>query len=316
MKKGFTLMEMLIVILLGMLIIGAIVGLYAAHQKVQAPIKMTSDIIEIQRTGMAQLEWVFSRWGTGTPCYNYNATNSTSPVVCTRIVDCRVNGTFVYPPPSSLCVTIRDGSPCDELWFYANLEGVGVVSNVYRDTAQLVSCRLKTTDNNNCYYIIRYGKFFVDDSNKTNILVFRLNGLNENEQNLECLDAEYLNPYKYNAEISINATIYNGIINGENWLQLQGGDILVRVPKRVHLYCENGRDGRLWLKMDLEDMAENCRANEPSIDISPVERFDAEIIPTPLANIASIRVQITFRNFENPGSPNYRTYIVERYFGR
>jgi prepilin-type N-terminal cleavage/methylation domain-containing protein len=325
MNKGFTLIEMLIVILIGVLIIGVIVGLYIAHQRVQGPIKMTSDITEIQRAGITQLEWIFSRWGTGTPCYNYNGTNSTNPVVCTRVVSCDARCDTenpTYPPPSSLCVTKVSGEPCDEICFYANLEGVGVVGNVYRDIAQLVSCRLKTRENNNCFHIIRYGKFFTDDNNKTKVLIFKLKNLSP--ENVECLDEKYLNPYEYNAQVSRNATIYNGTIGNQTWLWLEGGDIIIRAPKRVHLYCENGPDGRLWLKMKLTDIAKilkqnlenNCNGIE-TINIAPVENFKAWVeYPSNSSHLASIRIRITFRNFENPGTPNYRTYTVERYFGR
>ena len=62
MKKGFTLIELLVVILISALIMGAVIGLYIAHQRLQAPAKATSDIMEIQRAGLAQLEWIFSRW--------------------------------------------------------------------------------------------------------------------------------------------------------------------------------------------------------------------------------------------------------------
>jgi type II secretory pathway pseudopilin PulG len=336
-KIGFTLIEMLIVILIGVLIIGVMVGLYVAHQRVQGPIKMTSDITEIQRAGIAQLEWIFSRWGTGTPCNDPTRAN-----ICTRIRPCDINGNFSYPPPSSLCVSIRSGSPCGEMWFYANLEGVGIISNVYRDEVRLVSCRLRTDENNNCFHIMRYGRFFRDANNNAIALIFRLTGLAP--QNAECLDARYLNPAEYNARASRTATIYNGnIINQQgqpqDWLLLEGGDIIIRVPKRVHLYCGTGPDNRLWLKMDLTDMAENCTANEPSINISPVESFRPFImIPigggneivdntfgrnNPQSNstylnspLGVIGVEINFRNFENPNSPNYRNYRIIRYFGR
>lgn len=325
MKKGFTLIEMLIVILIGILIIGIIVGLYIAHQRFQTPTKMTSDIEEIQRIALAQLEWIFSRWGTGTPCYNYNETNSTNPVTCTRVVQCDTRCDIenpTYPPPSSLCITKVSGEPCDEICFYSNLEGVGVVNNVYRDIAQLVSCRLKTQNYNNCFHIIRYGKFFTDDNNKTQILVFKLNNLTP--QNAECLHENYLKPEKYNAQVSRNATIYNGTINNQNWLLLEGGDIIVRAPKRVRLYCDSGPDNRLWLKMELKDLAQilnqnlegNCNGTE-YINIAPVENFRAWLeYSSNNTQLASIKIRITFRNFENPEAPNYRTYTVERYFGR
>ncbi|GEM_PF-595175 len=342
MKKGFTIIEMLIVILIGVLIIGVMVGLYVAHQRAQVPTKMVSDILEIQRSGIAQLEWIFSRWGTGTPCNDPTGAN-----ICTRIRPCDIENVCdiktnpqnpnCYPPPSSLCISISNGTPCSEVWFYGNLEGMGIASYVYRDRIRLVSCRLKTENNNNCFHIMRHGRFFRDANNQNVALIFGLSELSE--QNAECLSPSYLDPATYNADANRVAVIYNGNIlnqagNLQNWLLLEGGDIIIRVPKLIHLYCETGPDGRRWLKMDLTDKAENCNANEPAINISPVENFYVSIVTsneeiTDTSQIdnpqdsnylnlssASIKVDITFRNFENQTSPNYKTYRIIRYFGR
>jgi len=332
MKKGFTLIELLVVILISALIIGAVIGLYIAHQRLQAPAKATSDIMEIQRAGLAQLEWIFSRWGTGTPCNDPTGAN-----ICTRIRPCDINGNFGYPPPSTLCVSIRSGNPCSEVYFYANFEGIGIVNSIYRNEVRLLSCRLETEDNNNCFHILRHGRFLRNANNTDEVLIFGLQNLDN--QRAECLDSQYTNPANYNAQCSRNATIYNGFIMNQagefqNWLLLEGGDVIVRVPKRVHLYCENGPDNRLWLKMDLTDMAEMCNQDEPALNISPVENFHAtlivgeeEIDDTFLRNNPSsanylnatsgaIRIEVTFRNFEAQNSPNYRTISVERIFGR
>lgn len=337
MKKGFTLIEMLIVILIGMLIIGVLVGLYVAHQKIQVPTKMISDISEIQRAGITQLEWIFSRWGTGTPCNDPTGAN-----ICTRIRPCDINGNFhFYPPPSSLCISIRSGDPCSEVWLYGNLEGIGIASNVYRDRIRLISCRLSTEGNKNCFHIMRHGRFFRDANNQSKVLIFGLSELNR--QNAECLDPSYLDPSFYNAEANRISTIYNGFIqnqagNLQNFLLLEGGDIIIRVPKLIRLYCNtNPNEGRLWLYMDLtynfSDIPQNCLINE-TIEISPVENFRVSIV-TPNEQITetfprnnpqdgnylnlsvgSIKVDITFRNFEDPSNPNYKTYQVIRYFGR
>lgn len=324
MKKGFTLIELLVVILISVLIIGAVTGLYIAHQKIQAPTKAMSDIVEIQRAGMAQLEWLFSRWGTGTPCNNLAN-------ICTKIISCDINGTFVYPPPSSLCVTIVKRDPCDELYFYANLEGLAIVNDVSVNKARLLSCRLKEKDeegNKYCFYIMRHGRFFRDASNNSQVLIFGLENLNP--QNVDCIDYQYTNPATYNAECSRNATIYNGaILQGgipQNWLLLEGGDIVMHIPKLIKLYCERDEKGILWIEMKklmpgidvpgINPIPENCTKDlniiqkEPPIRISPVESFKVS------SESNGIRVEIVFRNFENPTSPNYQTMRVVRYFGR
>jgi len=42
-KKGFTLIELLIVLVIASLILGALVGLYIAQQRIQTPLKSTSN---------------------------------------------------------------------------------------------------------------------------------------------------------------------------------------------------------------------------------------------------------------------------------
>ncbi len=335
-RKGFTLIELLISILIGILIVGAITSLYIVSQRLQNPAKSASDIIEIQRAGMAQLEWIFNRWGTGTPCNDPTHANICSKV---RACDLYSQGNYTYPPPSTLCISIHHRNPCDEVVFYANLYGMAIVNGVTSKKAHLVSCRLQTENNNNCFHIIRYGKFFRNMNNQSQVLIFGLKDLSS--QNAECIDSTYSDLQKYNAEINRNATIYNGYIQNQhgqpqNWLFLESGDVIVRVPKRVRLYCKE-KDGIKWLMMDLTDMASQCNATKSEIQISPVVQFHVSIVynnteindtANPISKIdpsstdyinfpyASVKMDIVFRNFEPEGSKNYRTLRIIRYFGR
>ena len=347
MKKGFTLIELLIVLVIASLILGALVGLYIAQQRTQTPLKSTSDVVGIQRGAMAQLEWLFSRWGTGTPCNDPTGTN-----ICTRIRPCTINGIFTYPPPSTLCVSVKNGTPCGEIWFYANFEGVAIVNKIGVESgvekAHLLSCRLKTEDNDGnkyCFHIMRHARFFRDTNDTAKALIFQLSGLDN--QNAECIDEEYTNPTKYNAECNRNATILNGNIANQhgqpqNWLNLEGGDIIIHLPKLIHLYCES-EDGIYWLKMEKlfpnNVIPNNCTKDRniigETIWIAPVARFTPSILvkdespitdtsgrDNPLsanylnAETGAVKLDITFRNLEDQTSPNYRTVRVIRVFGR
>ena len=345
MKKGFILIELLIVLVIASLILGALVGLYIVQQRIQNPLKSTSDVVEIQRNAMAQLEWLFSRWGTGTPCNDPTGTN-----ICTRIRPCTINGNFTYPPPSTLCVSVRNGNPCGEIWFYANFEGIAIVNNVYRNKAYLLSCRLKTEDNNRnkyCFHIMRYARFFRDTNDNDKALIFQLSDLDN--QNAECIDEKYTNPTIHNAECNRTATILNGNITNQhgdpqNWLNLEGGDIIIHLPKLIHLYCES-KDGIYWLKIKKmfpeNVIPNNCTKDiniiekEKPILIAPVVNFTPYILvkdESPItdtfgrdnpssanylnAETGAVKLDITFRNLEDQTSPNYRTFRVIRVFGR
>ena len=351
MKKGFTLIELLIVLVIASLILGALVGLYIAQQRIQTPLKSTSDVVEIERNAMAQLEWLFSRWGTGTPCNDPTGTN-----ICTRIRPCTINGNFTYPPPSTLCVSVRNGNPCGEIWFYANFEGMAIVNKIGVESgvekAYLLSCRLKTEDDNGnkyCFHIMRYARFFRDTNDTDKALIFQLSGLPDNQQNAECIDETYTNPTIHNAECNRNATILNGNITNQHgylqdWLNLEGGDIIIHLPKLIHLYCEP-ENGIYWLKMKRmfpdNVIPNNCTKDrniieeEEPIWIAPVGNFTPSILvkdESPItdtfgrdnpssasylnAETGAVKLDITFRNLEDQTSPNYRTFRVIRVFGR
>ena len=347
MKKGFTLIELLIVLVITSLILGALVGLYIAQQKTQTPLKSTSDVVEIERNAMAQLEWLFSRWGTGTPCNDPTGIN-----ICTRIRPCTINGNFTYPPPSTLCVSVRNGNPCGEIWFYANFEGMAVVNRIGVESgverAYLLSCRLRTEGNDGdrfCFHIMRHARFFRDTNDNNKVLIFQLSDLDN--QNAECIDEEYTNPTVHNAECNRNATILNGNITNQHgqpqdWLNLEGGDIIIHLPKLIHLYCE-AENGTYWLKMEKmfpdNVIPNNCTQDRniigETIWIAPVVNFTPSILvrgEAPItdtsgrddpssadylnAETGAVRLDITFRNLEDEDSPNYRTVRVIRVFGR
>jgi len=348
-KKGFTLLELVIVMLLGLFIVGIILGLFIVSQQLQTPGKSVSDVVEVARSGMAQLEWIFSRWGTGTPCNDPTGANT-----CTRIRACDISGNFSYPPPSTLCVTIRAGKPCGQIWFYANLRGMAIVNNIYRNEAHLLSCRLQSKDENGnhfCFQIMRYGRFLRDYEHPKKILFWRLNDLNH--QNAECLSEEYLNTYKYNAESdrkveALNGKLQNATGGLTNYLLLEGGDMLLNIPLLIHLYCSPpDKNGIIWLEMDEifpkwdKEIPSYCSADIKAaqtyhIKIAPVTSFfpylvfnskngikevnDTSSMSNPNSSNyldvpeAAIKVEITFRSLKP--LKGYKTLKMIRYFGR
>jgi len=192
---------------------------------------------------------------------------------------------------------------------------------------------------------MRYARFFRDTNDTNKALIFQLSDLNN--QNAECIDEKYTNPTIHNAECNRNATILNGnIINQhgqlQDWLNLEGGDIIIHLPKLIHLYCE-AENGTYWLKMEKlfpnNVIPNNCTKDINTIGetiwIAPIVRFTPYILvrdESPIsdtsgrdnpssanylnAETGAVKLDITFRNLEDQTSPNYRTVRVIRVFGR
>lgn len=302
--KGLTLAEIMVAIAVSIIILGAITSLYITSDKVFKRTKDVSDVKEIGKVGMAQLEWLFQRWGSSTPCSNED------PSQCTLVMSCNPTGNFVYPPRSSMCITIVEANPCDEVYFYANLYGNGFVHLPTVEQPILMnvkSCRLSIAQRQNCYHIKRGAKFIRDQNNPNtyNPLIFSLSGLSSN--NLVCTDGT-LDP---NATIAPTATALNGFLkDGDGNLteiyNFEGGEILLRVPHRVRLFCQqNSQDNNnLWLYMEAIDMASDCNANEPAQPLIPVNAFQAQNIGQ------GVRIEIEARG------ANGQIFPLTRFFGR
>lgn len=276
-NKGFTISEVMIAIVISSMILATIISLYRASDTTFRTTKKVSDAKEVGKGGMAQLEWLFQRWGGSTPCGNEN------PAQCTSVMDCRSGGNFVYPPTSTMCITITDNNPCDEVQFYANLYGNGFVHIPQIENPAVMnikSCRLSTAERHNCYHI-KFGAKFLRDQANPNVytpLIFSLSNLSDN--NLFCTDGT-LNP---NATISATATALNGFLkddsgNNISTYTFEGGEIIMRVPHRIRLFCQNNPQdsNSLWLYMEARDIATNCNDNEPAQPLIPVNSFQANV---------------------------------------
>ncbi len=273
--KGFTLVELMIAMFMSALVIAMMTGLFTTSLKTFNSVKEIADTKETGLTGMAQLEWIFQRWGTSTPCFN-----AANPLVCTQVQSCAVSGTYAYPPPSSICITITTGSPCDEAVFYANLAGNGFVYNPQMANPAVMdikSCRLSASSEQNCYHIKRGARFLVDQQTPASNtpLIFKLNDLSTN--NAFCTDGTILP----NSTVSVNTTV----VEGGSWMDaggaltttypMEGGEVLLRVPHRIRIFCQNfpADNNRLWLYMEATDMAATCNAVESAQPLVPVNSF-------------------------------------------
>ena len=299
MKRGYTLTEVLVAIAITAIVLGILTSFLLSGTNFMKVLRSELQAQEYARTGAAQLEWLFQRWGTGTPCCAQN---------CSIVTSCGNPPNFQYPPPSSLCITIIDntsqGQPCDEVWFYANLYGMGFVERyLSADTVAVMSCRLSQNSRQNCYHIKRGGLWAPADWDWTNYPVppiVSISGLSQD--NLDCIQ----NFGSSNATMDSEVTLLNGEYNGSTQLKLESGDLLIRVPHRIHLFCApNPQDNnRLWLYMEAFDMAQNCNADERPQPLAPVDFFDVQ------QQGDAIKVRVIFR--EETGA----TFTLERTFGR
>lgn len=303
--KGLTLAEILIAIAVSIIVLSAVASLYYVSDRAFKRTKASSDVKEIAKGGMAGLEWLFQRWGTATPCNDPTGNNQ-----CTPVIDCRVAGQYNYPPPSSMCITIIDntieGSPCDDVIFYGSLYGNGFVDRVSGPTTvALMSCRLSTDSNQNCYHIKRGGQFIRDYQNNANVLIFSLSSLGSS--NLECINVTSSSNTTASRQVTaLNGNLLDASGNPTPSMNLEGGDLLLRVPHRIRLFCGfNVQDNNtIWLYMQATDMSTNCNANEPAQPIMPIRSFDAEQFAQ------GVRVTIQARG------PDGQVTRVQRYFGR
>ncbi|HRY35082.1 MAG TPA: hypothetical protein P5249_04170 [Smithellaceae bacterium] len=304
---GFNLVELIIVLLMSTLILAAMTSIFTTSGSVFQKTKNISDVKEISKGGMAQLEWLFQRWGTATPC------NNPDTALCTKVQDCRVNAAYPYPPPGTVCITILDDSntdPCDEVQFYANLYGSGFVqtpSVANPAIMNIKSCRLTDTKGQNCYHIKRGAQFLSDKQSSAvyTPLIFSLSDLSDNR--LDCTDGTVA----ANATVSTSAAALNGMLkdNAGNFLstyELEGGEIILRVPHRVRLFCRNNSadQNRRWLYLEATDMASDCTAHEPFQPLVPVKSFDIAIQNQGVVVTMEVR------------GPNGNTIKTQRHFAR
>lgn len=276
-NKGFTLTELLIIIIVSMITLLAISSLFITSNRAVQVVKPASETIEEVQTGLATLDFVMSRWGVGFPCGNnclYDATQN-----CPNFVNfnLRIDSNTTIDTITSaygnnpICMSILNNGT--GVQFYASLGGNGFVKSYNNNRSELVSCRLSGNSKDNCYFLFNptFNGF---------VQLSRLNFLS----NRDCIDLDITS--------STNATVSN---------QLPVGGLLIRSPHFVTIYVQDG-----WLRMDKKDIG-NCNDNENAINIARVRSFRAERV-----NSRSVRFTIDFVSQTDPN----KVFRVERIYSR
>ncbi len=278
MKRGYSLLEILVAIVIVAIVMGAVVAIYSASNRTFQKTKPVSSLLEEVREALSTLDFVFSRWGSAVPCEGNNCTLNNPPADC---------GTS-YPPKDPMCITIRNGNEAE---FYANLYGMGFVVSVDTTEASLISCRLSDSSTQNCYYVWKGDRVVAFDSTGLPV-IYGLSNLSRD--NIDCLSE----PVSPNATVDINM---KDISSGGSDVTLSEGMVITRVPHRIRLYVDNG-----WLMMDKTDMASPCGSDENAVRIARVQSFSIEKVGK------GVKLDITFASQEDSS----KTMRVVRYFGR
>lgn len=304
-KKGFTVLELLVAVMVSIIVLASIAGIYIISNRAFGVHRELSLLKESTKEGIYALEWFFQRWGVGVPCINPQ-----NPALCAQVQQ----GTDpnVYPPPSALYIVRRQGNPCDEIVFYGSLGGMGFVDAIRgEDRVTVMSCRLAQNTRHNCYYIWRGARIFVNqDPGAGNLdmpLIFTISGLSQD--NLDCINVND----RSNAVMNLQAVAQNGRLETfvgnnrvfTNILNLESGDLLIRVPHRIRIFCQpNPTDNNnIWLYAEATDMSPQCNSNEPAMPLVRVNAFRTQIVDNGLL----VTLQVTEEG---------RTLTIQRFYGR
>ncbi len=281
-KRGFTLIEILVVIILIGIISMAIVGLYVFSDKIFKKNESISDVLEEMRSGVATLDFLFSRWGTGVPCQN-----NTCVINATGISPC--DG---FPPSDPMCMSCNSGSlttGCSDIEFFGNLEGMGFVisANPVTGSATIISCGLEYDSDcsKQCYYIW---------NGSEGISGFSWNSTT-GQPIPRCLPSS-----EYEGECISNPTPITVSFSNSTF-PIETGNIIMRAPYKIRIYLDT--DG--WIKMEKFDPCDNFNSEETK-KIARAVDFKVYAVGK------SIKVEAKFVSQSNPN----KIFKIERYFGR
>lgn len=300
-NKGYSLLEMLMAIGIGLIVLGAVAASYTGSLKAFKDIKSISDTIHTKMPSVELISRYFDRWGVGVVSKKRIRLNGTDENVMPSCTNC---------PEYNKLITITSGNPCDTVEFYGNLYGTGFVQSIDGTTARLISCRLSRSSNQNCYTIWR-NTFPLNDLEGGNVLPVGIsNSLSTN--NADCASLAFGTTFNATADRLMSTK------------ELAAGDYIHRIPHKVRLYCANNSadNNRTWLYVDLTDQSGGyCSDNEPASPIAPVDEFKIiEKYPagcTPgNGNCNAIKARIVFRSYSQKHGGGFDTYTVEKVFGR
>ncbi len=295
-NKGFSLVELLVVVAILGIVLGAILVTYISSQKVFFDVKSLSDPIETKTPSIELIARYFDRWSVGVISRTHRSTCSVCP----------------YHPNS---MAISSSNDCSEVTFYGNLYGFGFVVNSTSPTAQLISCRLDSSQNKNCYTLWRDNTPINDYDSSNNPIILGLSSLSPN--NADC-STGITSSTNQNATMHFDMSPYSG----SNLKRVKPGDVIHRAAHKIKLYCNsNSSDGnRKWLYADLEDFYGGCNERETATPIAPVDSFSVEALPpgcnASTGSCSAIRVTVVFRSQSPDSKGEFKTYTVTRVFGR
>lgn len=295
-KKGFSLIELIVVMIIGFFILEAAYLLYTGSIKLFRDVRTKSDNLQTKMPSMELIGRYFDRWGVGV-----YATGSG--------IDCSN-----YPPSNAKCIKVTAGTPCDEVTFWGNIYGMGFVKDISGTTAQLMSCRLSNNADHKYFYLVRNNelKNELDTSvtpNKPKSLSF---SGNLSSDNADCI-----------SNTTYNATVDTSMTDGAATKTIVAGDVLHRVPFKIRIYCSlnSADDNSRWLYVQQTDMHDNV--SSPAEAIAPVNSFKVEPIPssstclsTGGTGCSAVKLTVTFRSQSKKYDRTTSAYTVERIFGR
>ncbi|TAN45125.1 MAG: prepilin-type N-terminal cleavage/methylation domain-containing protein [Nitrospirae bacterium] len=293
-QKGFTLVEVLIATAISLMIMGAIMVAYMASVKTFNDVKSISDNLESKTPSIELIARYFDRWGVGVVSQADNAS-------CTNC------------PAAQRSVSITTTNGCSDVTFYGNLYGMGFVQSVSGGAANIVSCRLATGTNNNCYLIWR-----------NNAIINTITGGMVDPVSVSSLSSSNADCSALAAGTTSNVTASSTM----STLTVQAGDVIQRAWHTVRLYCANNSNdsNRKWLYVDLTDNSNGyCNDAQSAMPVAPVESFTATALPVQTGCVSTtggtacraVNVNITFRSQTRKAGGTYDTYTTaNKTFGR
>jgi type II secretory pathway pseudopilin PulG len=273
-KRGFTVVEFLVSILISLLILGAIsIAFIGANRGFQQN-KPISQAIQEAQNSVTTLDFLFSRWGVGVPSSNTNVPIYMMDYDGTIEKDKNGNpinwqsanlpNGIVFPPAYPfwyLSVDTNGDGKNDTIYFFASLGGAGYVINCPDNTppCNILSCRLTSNKGTNK----RNGCYFIFSADGMSIKYYVLGSSDLANDNIDCLNLQ-------NNQTS-NTTINVGGLNP--------GDRFQRVPHLIKIYETPIDNKTSWLTFDRIDLAVDCNDNENATYIGKIRKGSFEITP-------------------------------------
>jgi len=223
MKRGLTIAELVVVIVISIILAVAVYWAMRTGGTFFTEEKVLSDLLEQARTSETQLSYFFNRWGVGVP------ENPDSPS-CDYVFSQELSATQF--PRSKYCIIVNAGSSCDEVIFYGSTRGYLIVMDeADEDNYHAYACDM-TTESDSYFYVWR-----------DNQVIALTTGSRIGVSGGNCVvsgDAR-------NAQISKVITDIN-----DQDVALLTGDLIMRVPKIIRIYC-GYTDGIRYLKASLQE---------------------------------------------------------------